>query len=309
MCVNGDKDTTYCIDKQGNIIYQIDEKLAINGTIYKKVINGHLLTNKGIYDMTGKLTNPEAVGATKFYDIAFAGGYILAEKVTADYSGTKKELGIMNMSFEWVVEPTKEIYTAAEASLSWLTVTNTQSYYVDGFIYFKESDCYLNVTTGAVVASINQKMPSEQWDYSTNGKYVDYNQNIMLDISHYTNIKLVVSAKFKNGKAPVFFRNVDAGIWFFTFVDEEGKFLFDPVQIKDMTNVGKASFDGQYLLVSNSSSENSIHCYNTQGELVGTYYNKTSVRSEIVDGIILISSGTMTSPKREYFNPDFTPLF
>ena len=310
VCVNGNENTTYCIDKKGNIIFQIDKDFAVSGTIYQKIENGHLSTTEGIYDMTGKLTRPEDVSASQFYDVAFSGGYILVEKVTADYSSTKKEIGVMNFAYEWVVEPSEEIYTAIEKDLSHLTAMNHQSYYYEGYIYFAYSDCYLNVTTGEILETIGQNAPSTEWTYSSKGKFGDIKGNVMLDLTVHDNIKLISGTKFVNGKAPVMFYNAEAKTWFFTLVDEEGNFQFEPVQVKDMSVVNKVIYDGRYVLVSDHSyAENRIQCYNAQGELVGTYYNQTSVRSDLNEGVILISSGANTNPKREYFNPDFTPLF
>lgn len=315
VCVNGDDDTTYCIDKEGNIIYQMDEKFSINGTISSTIVNGQLLNKiigaNAIYDMTGKATRPEDVGATKFYDIALEGGYILAEKVTADYASTKKEIGILNFDYEWVVEPSEEIYTAIEKDLSFLTAVNYGSYYHDGYIFFENSRCYLNIMTGEILNDIDHKTPSEHWtSYSTDGKYFDSDQNIMLDLSHHANVKLVFSPVFKNGKAPVFFHNVEAGAYFFTLVDETGNFQFDPVQVIGIPVVGYVSYDGQYLLISDRSySVNRVQCYNAHGELVGSYYNQKSFSAELSNGVILIKTGTLTSPQCDYYNPDFTPLF
>lgn len=312
VCVNGNVDTTYCIDKEGNIIYQMDEKFAINGMISSTIVNGHLLSTivgaDAIYDMTGKATLPEGVGATKFYRIALEGGYILAEKVTADYSSTKKEIGVLNFNYEWVVEPSEEIYAAIEKDLRSLEAVYYGSYYHNGYIYFEDSKCYLNIETGEISYDIGQKTPSEHWARSNNGKYFDYEANLMLDLSHHENIKLV--GKFQNGKAPIVFHNAEAGAWFFTLVDEEGDFQFDPVQIKDMSVVNDVSYDGQYVLISDHSyAERHIQCYNTLGELMGTYYNQTPFYSELNDGVILIESGSNTNPQRDYYNPDFTPLF
>lgn len=306
VCVNGNENTTYCIDKKGNIIFQIGKDFSVSGKIYQKIENGHLSTTKGIYDMTGKLTRPEDVGASQFYDVAFSGGYILVAKVTADYSSTKKEIGVMNFAYEWVVEPSEEIYTAIEKDLSHLTAMNHQSYYYEGYIYFAYSDCYLNVTTGEILETIGQNAPSAEWTYSSKGKFGDIKGNVMLDLTVHDNIKLIYGTKFVNGKAPVMFHNAEARMWFFTLVDEQGNFQFEPVQIPDMPTVGKVCFDGEYLLFADHYlSENHVQCYNAQGEQLGVYKDSYGFSSDLLDGVICIEGRNQCY----YYNPDFTPLF
>lgn len=77
--------------------------------------NGLMLFNGNIYDKSGKVTTPESLGVTSF--IKWDGTYLLAEKITSDYASTKKELGVLNKTLEWVLplaEAHDTIYAESE---------------------------------------------------------------------------------------------------------------------------------------------------------------------------------------------------
>ena len=104
--LKSEKNIAYVIDKSGKIIFsfELEEESAYRPyTVRNMAFQKGLLVYNGIcYDKTGRVILPESAGVTSFLEIA-DGEYIIAEKVVADYANAKKELGVMNMNFEWIV--------------------------------------------------------------------------------------------------------------------------------------------------------------------------------------------------------------
>lgn len=299
---------TYCIDKNGYIIFEFDEKQAVNGDIYCQFVNGLALVGENIYDKTGKVTTPESVGVTKFYNIAFADGYILAEKVTADYASTKKEFGVMDKNFQWVVALSEALYKELEedGGLSSLAVRNTDSVCVDGKLYFAESKKCLNLKAGTITEKVDS-FPSASW-VSDGYTYQDFNGKVMLDLDEYENATFW-SEKFVNGKTLITFHNSDANAYYFTLIDEKGNFAFEPVELKDMVP-GMMYFDGEVVLVCDSILNNEkLQTYDITGKVLGELNTEYS-SATLGDGVVKVVYGAInTSYDICYYNPDFTPLF
>lgn len=188
VCIDGDKEKTYCINQDGYIVFELDKKLVVNGKINEKFVNGFVKIENGLCDTKGKITYPEEVGATGFYDVALKGGYIIAEKVTSDYNSTKKEIGVMDTSFKWIVEPSEKIYKAIADSLLSSSALNTESYYHNDMVYYSENDCYLNLKTGEICVQEPFPLPSFAWKIYTDHTYRDGKENIMLDLNQHQNI-------------------------------------------------------------------------------------------------------------------------
>ncbi len=158
-----DNDTTYCINKDGYILFKLNEKMGAIGTIDCTFKNGLTLIQKyqeqHICDKNGKVTYPKDVGATKFYDIGFEGGYILAEVVESTFDSTVKKAGIMNTDFEWTVGPTEELYKYIN-KLN--LVSYTKDRYFNDIVYIGKAKVYLDLKTGKIVSyeEIASKIPS-----------------------------------------------------------------------------------------------------------------------------------------------------
>lgn len=307
VSINGDHSKTYCIDKTGTILFELDmaDRIMID-QIYDVFVNGYAFIGNGICDESGKVTLPEDVGATRFHDIALSGGYILAEKVSSSFNGSKKELGVMNTSFEWVVEPSEQLYEAVSDSLPHL-YRSESSYYIDGFIYFDKNHCYMNVRTGEILKTAPTSILNEKLKFDTIG-YKNIYRDTIIDLSEYST--LTAGTKFENGKAVIRFHNSDVGKEYFTVIDKDGNFAFEPVEIKlDMINW--VYVDDEYVLFKDQlfGSDVNLVCYNFKGEIVGEFNTLKFSSVDINDGIIVFRSRNYYSFETYYFNPDFSPLF
>lgn len=311
VCLDGNKEKAYCIDKQGHIVFELENKIqSAMGEIFVKFQNGYALIDGGICNTKGEITYPKDVGATEFIGVALNGGYIIATRITADYSSSKQEMGVMNTDFEWVLEPSESIYEELSENLWTSSTINTESFYADGMIYFDGCKKYLNVNTGEISNSINTRLPSNTWIYYTDKTFRNTNEEIMVNLGNLDNIESTGRNNYKNGKVPVIFFNQQVGKRFWTLVDENGNFLFDPVEMVNFTDFlwSWIKFDGEHTVFYNSSVKK-LSCFNGKGELSGELNIDNRPEGYIEDGVILIISGSMNSKKCQYYNTDFSPLF
>ena len=313
VCLDGNKENAYCIDKQGNIVFELENKIqSAFGEIVNKFENGYALIDGGICNTKGEITYPEDVGATEFFGIALKGGYIIATKVTADYSISKQEIGVMNTDFEWVVQPSETIYNEVCEDLWTTSSLNTQSFYADGVVYFDGCKKYLNVKTGEVSEKTDIKIPSENWIYYTDYTFRNGNEEVMVDLKHLDNISGTCNNSYKKNKVPVIFNNMQVGKLFWSLVDEKGELLFNPVETTDfftgLTDFSWVIFDGENT-VFYAKSMNKLSSFNSKGELSGEMSVEDLSAGYIENGIILLISGGMYSKKCHYYNADFSPLF
>ncbi len=313
VLMNNDREKIYCINKEGYIVFEVSgdfsNTYALESLIFK---GGYVLIMGNAYDTKGNCTTPESVGATKFYHTAFEGGYILAEKTTADYSSTKKELGVMGTDFKWIVEPSEALYQKLEGYLRSLEALNCEYYYYNDYICFGTQ--FLNLKTGTLTEKVDFEMPASTLIGYTDLTFRDKQENIVIDLSGLTNISWVLGCEYTNGKAPVLFNNTDAGTLYFTFVNEKGEFLFEPKKIESMSKVGKFCFDGENLLIVDSATgAKHIQSYNSSGEFLGELKPETlgyaSYSCDISDGVIYVEGGYNSSHTGYYFTTDLQPLF
>ncbi len=324
VCINGDEDRTYCINTEGYIVFEADEFFPYCSSY--KFVNGMALINGNIYDTAGKCTTPESVGATKFYNIAFEDGYILAEKVTADYSTTKKELGVMNKNFQWIVEPKETLYQAVESQLHAIIFPDVaDSYYYQDYVCFQDGSyspsfdnvsLYLNLKTGELTEEAPFETPAHGLFHHSKG-LCDYQGNIIIDLSKYENIHFPYGSEFVDGKRPVVFYNYEAEKCYFSFIDETGEFLFEPKELENVATYSqpKFRFDGETLLiVDDFRSPNIVQSYDIQGNMIAQLETKNLSYHfsdcEINDGIICVSdTAGIRRNGGYYYTTDFQPLF
>lgn len=320
-------DTVYCINKEGYIVFEVDQRLIRNDTynsMSAMFVNGLVLLDDAFCDTAGNFTYPEDVGATMFCDIALEDGYIIAERVETTYDSSKKEMGVMNTDFEWIVEPTEEIYNA----FGGIKQIEKQEYSFPldpsgSIVYYSDHLClsgttFLNLKTGEISDSISIPMPSDKWEptqpFYRDGpcEYVDYIDNVVLELS-YDNI---ISPKpFVDGKALIGFENEDT--YFFALIDEHGEMLFAPVRTEYYPGYHRmyAFFDGNYIVLEDKDG-GVFYCYDSTGKLLGSLDTYTidpsrSFSASIHDGVIMIRSILRYADTAicYYYTPEFEPLF
>lgn len=313
-------DKIYCIDEKGEIVFEADSTLLPTSFGYRNeyFINGLICFPSAIYDTKGNLTIPEDLGVDVFHSAPMPAGYILAGKLTESYSSTKYEIGILDLDLKWVVKPTEDIfedleepYDRMENNLS----ISTHNKYFDHYLYFNSLEKIIDLKSGEVVdiEDFDKELPSAAWYYSSSGFRNPVTKDKEIDLSDYDNLSGV--GNFVNGKAPITFYNYDTESAYFTFIDEKGKFLFEPIKFvgSDLRIEAPASFfckfDGDYLLIHSYSGHNAW-CYDTSGNLKGSFACDTGGSFEICEGIIRVFyPSAYGNDETKYYSADFSPLF
>ena len=307
------KKTIYCIDKQGYIVFETTVEKTASLTAF---CNGYATINGKIYDHTGKSIAPEDVGATNFYldnDIVKY-GYILATKITSDFNGSKKELGIFDKNFNWVVSPSEELYQGLFNGAGTLYSVA----FSNNYLYLPLYESYLNILTGEILETEPEDFVSTQSDiatkyfsYVSDGTYIDKNNNIVIDLREYDTLEYGWS--FVNGKAVILFKNTISTYnykYYYTIIDKDGVFAFDPVEI-DIDYVATIKFDGEYVIFQDqmiTSYTTNYACYDSAGKFKGktTFSRQISIQEGVINAYEINLYG---SDRTYYYNPDFTPLF
>ncbi len=291
LAIISDGQKTYCINKNGGIVFQLDYIYNPNSNGYyeKGYQNGLVKIGDNLYDKTGKETKPTDVGVTKFYDYALSGGYIVAEKQETTYNSNKNFLGIMNTKFEWIIPLNEELYQAAIS----LTRPTMYAYAVNGYIIDENSGYIFDVSASKMYSFEDAPMDvgvygwglnDSRWgEGSPEGKWID-------------------------GKHLVKFYNDSVAKYFFTLIDDTGKFLFEPVELT-LQNEGWGfywEYDGKHIVASAiaTSNEKNIFVYDILSN--SAKVSKNTIKNEIIynDGVIVNYGSTV-----KYYDADLNPLF
>ena len=314
--VDGVEGKTFCIDKDGYIVFTLDMTLP-------HVFLGEIITcfNKGfacvhadsdnyIVDTKGTVTRPADVGATVFYGEALGEGYILATKEEVTFNSSKKMLGVMDTAFNWVVEPTEELYASVcEGTVigSWYN----SDYFScrEGYLrYTTESNdvLYLELATGEISSNPELKDFVYEEEFigdAIRNKHGDTVCNYEVD---YNTLTAVVTFYNENKI-------------FMTVLDKELNFLYDPVVVVDQTYSSFLDivYDGEYVLleVRDSSNKKILKTFDAQGNALGTLNPKSlgenvAYSHRFMDGVLWLQ-GAYNGYIRSmgYYGADLNPLF
>ncbi|MBE6587514.1 MAG: hypothetical protein E7647_03765 [Ruminococcaceae bacterium] len=324
--ISGEEGKTYCIDKKGNVVFELNIDLSTNSDIFSVFNNGLAYVNEGFCDKTGKVTTPADVGATGFYYTAtLSAGYIIAEVVTSDYSSTSKKLGVLNTEFEWTVEPSEEIYKSLADENGYLglyNVLNTSDFTVGDIYYNVEVKKGLNLKTGEVINERSEigAPESSLWIAGSNsfqytGYYISDDRSDLsaatLAVDLTKNGVVCSASSFVDGRAAIVYHNADANKYYVTMIDEAGEHLFEPVE----TKYSFVRTDGEYILVTDESlgSGDRGEVFNSKGEKTGeidvSLDSNYSYNFDLCDGVILVSAGRNSTAKVYYLDAECKDLF
>lgn len=314
VCLDGNKEKTYCINKKGEIIFEINKKMCVNGDIYCSFKNGFAKIEDAICDKKGRITNPQDVGVSAFSLLGIEDGYIIAEINNSSYDATERKIGVMDTSFNWKIKPSAEICKQVEYLPTNLAL-NTKTYYKNDIVYFDDFDVYFNLKTGAVSKTSDMILPSEKWLVYTGGShgYWDYKEKEILDLSKkYNNI--VHCSEFNYGYAVVEFKNNESNEYFFTLIDEKGKFQFDPISCGKEILSTYTDFDGKNILIGYGGGmlPDNVWCYNKSGKKLCDIKRPSEdmvYSYSLSDGVIRACGGANYSHKCYYYLPNGKKLF
>lgn len=294
----------YIIDKKGNILYEFD--LHGKNIMGLFEVGQFFLVNRegkiGLINWDGELVWDEDMGVSAFYTNAAEDGYILAEQVIETFDSTTHKLGVLDNNFNWIMEPTEEMYEKAPLSRYKYT---RDYYYHKGYLYITEYDNCLNILTGEVVKyrDVGFEHPSESWTVMGD-TLVDPSMDVKIDLSQYTN--MYGFGRFEGGLTHISFRNRQTGTYFFTLVKEDGTFAFDPVEVGE--GIPSISRDSSVIVMTTGTF---IKSFDATGKLLGEIdieeaFNLRYLSTDVGDGVVKIA---IKFDEIVYYTPELTPLW
>lgn len=257
-------DKTNCIDKNGNIIFSIEN---ISGSDNSGFHNGWAMlkeydTESGkskyiLCDKLGNIKTAEELGGNSFIfnQEAFEDGYILVKKTTTNYQGSIDELAVFNAELEKNVDFSEEMYE--RYNQDW-------RFYYKGFLYDYDLNC-LNLQTGAVgflgddlFFNVTLDNKSDLWD-SNDDFYYDFRDLNKIPILYKDDN--AYSYAFVDGYAGVIFSVKDSQVGernYFTIMDENGDYCFEPIETFGLINrhYSRTNKNGVFVVYSTNISDN-----------------------------------------------------
>lgn len=303
LAIISDGEKTYCIDTNGYIVFETDAPSS--GSIYSKGYqNGLAMIDGNLYDKNGHVTTPEDVGVTTFYDFALSEGYIVAVKEEATYNSFKISLGILNTHFEWVTPLNEKLYASTKKLLESPTSTYTVGDYIinenNNIIYeIKTTKCYSFDSPPADLKEYG-------WTFS-NGSFMQGSDTV------FTTDAINAPAHWVNGKHVLIFYNKSAKKYYFTLVDTNGAFAFEPVELPALSDLEYGSYgayDGHYIVVTESAFTNSG--WDSRVAIYDTHTDSLRVSDNIFNGHIIYYGGVIVVKHDgviQYYDLNFNPLF
>lgn len=293
----------YFINKKGEIVIDLSEEPLMHQGLF---VNGLSVMNDDgtLCNKNGKIIQPQDVGAVKLYGDALAGGYILAEQQEDSYTGTIHKIGVMDLNFNWLIEPSEENYRLLTERKGKIPSLNDYgNFYYKDYLWIRASKQYLNLKTFTFSDTWEYDMDPETWlamghCYYARNTYDLGKGTVVLELNTPTAEEC---SSFVHGKAAVLFYNKEAYQTYFTMIDTKGKFAFEPVEICNNEHVDTANiyYDGNYVIFVGRAN---WYIYNVDGSLAG------SLPAPYDDSYPKIGEGIIVSGNK-YYNMDGTPLF
>lgn len=313
--------TLYCINKNGEILFTVDNTNISSPLPFHNGLSvvPFIIDEKVVYcicDENGNITKPSDIGATEFliksdYEEGnthnlFEDGYIFAKKIEATFSGSSVTAALLDSSLEIIAGYTEEVLDLYEEYI--------HSYYYNGYLYNINDYKVFDVKAGkeiedvsSFISSFKPKYASDMWEYNWEScVYYDSLAStftVTLDLSEYSET-ISQMYLFENGKAPLVFESAD--IAFFTVINEDGSFCFDPVELSGNSGCTVKAYNDKYLVVSGGNGY-MLETFDLNGKIAEAKIDVTGLVPSIKlhDDVIHISSTDMDC----YYSLELEPLF
>lgn len=312
--------TLYCINKRGEILFTVTNTFLNSPSPFYNGLSvvPMMIDGESVYcicDEKGHITKPSDVGATEFlimsdYEVGnshnlFEDGYIFAKKTEATFSGSSVTAAILNSSLEIVAGYTEEILALYEDYIN--------SYYYNGYLYNGQKVLDIKAAkeiddVSAFLSSFKPNHASDMWEYDWHS-FVYYDilastHTVTLDLSKYSET-ISQMYLFENGKAPLVFES--AGKAFFTVINEDGSFCFEPVELSGHSGCAVKSYNGKYLIISTTGNKYLLETFDVNGKIAEAEIKIEGLSPSVkfCDDVVHIRSTDMDC----YYSIELEPLF
>lgn len=325
----------YCIDKTGKIVFTLEGYGVTCGfhngyaLLQDTANNRHVLCDK-----QGNITTFDEFGGGSFmdkdyYTEMFADGYILLKKTETSFTGSTDYIAVLTYkNGKW--EKTTDFSDQLGSDYDKVGGKNGTQYY-NGYLYMSTLDRYFDLKAGVICEGMKDlyadmvlKNKSDFWEKNSD-TYDDYiydsrkawltddwfpENEPIIDLKQYSETLSLVTG-YKDGTCIVTFCSGSKN--YLTFMDEEGNFLFEPVEAT--TYFGSYPSPRFYqengtVTVVSGYNQTIIETFNTSGKIAEMAISG-SYSIYVSDGVIVIST-YVEELKDTYFTfytLDMQPLF
>lgn len=278
--VNGDEKNLYGIDKNGNLLYTLEN----HSTLYENMqfTNGLLYIYNwekdtiSLIDDTGKITTAEELGGTQFVSFndpvygrdywidMFEDGYIIVNKVITTFQGTTYESAVFDKNLNVVVDYSEELYPVIYDSYADSTYEGQM--YIMGHLFWEKykngnSTCYaLNLQTNEIKEYNDAELENffnSLADTMGVGDFLKYgfveeknfdsqitDLSEVIGLSQYSTIDRVI---YINEHLFLAIFSEGYGDVFFTITNELGDFKFEPIKYSSYNFSGEGTGQGSQI--------------------------------------------------------------
>ncbi len=277
--INDDISKSYCIDKEGKILFTLDIKVGLeNLGFYNGIaIFGGSAESVWICDKEGKITKPEDLGGDTILiepslqshasNEFFKSGYFFVKKTTTTFSDSKDEAAIYNHKLEKLHDFSEELYRIYEEFL----VSACYGGYLYEYNGYDEPTVFDPISGKKVtdfskfLKDLKLKNPSDMWYWEGDGVYdmLGSSETPVIDMSKYSETLYYID-DFKDGMAGVTFESADK--FFFTIMKEDGSFCFEPVELSGSSPNVKYS-NGKFMVTTSKIYDYIFETFDAKGKI------------------------------------------
>lgn len=313
---------SYFIDRTGNVKIALSSNPVFDAEAEQaqaRFYNGLFFMTDHLINTTGESITAEDLGGTALHttDIDYElleGGYIVVDKVTSDFAGATYESAIYNTDLEQVQPYSSTLYTLFHPDIT----TGYKLQYYNGYVYYNNYMVWKTYAIATNTFAEHDVLPSDLeklWYNCGVGEiYGLYKgDKLILDLSGYDTLEYVECV---GDLGMATFQNKE-GQGYFTIIDTEGNFKFEPIHYKSNYE-DSCEFNGSVLLVKTflGQQEGGTQAYQFKtfditgtelGCITETTTGANQLRIHFGEDTIVIKNGSTGSVC--YYNTNLAPLF
>lgn len=320
-------DRSYFIDREGNLEIALSTNPMFNADtaedeqaqarFYNDLffMTDHLINTKG-ESITAEDLGGTALHTTNIDYELLEGGYIVVDKVALNFAQTTYESAIYNTELEQIQPYSSTLYTLFHPDIT----TGYKLQYYNGCVYYNNYEVWKTYAIATNTFAEYDVLPSDFDRLCYNAGVGEITglykgDDLILDLSEQ---KTLQNVECVGDQGLATFRN-EEGQGYFTIIDTNGNFKFEPILFSSMQNYGDScQFNGNVILVKTflGQQEDGTQAYQFKtfditgtelGCLSETTTGANQLRIHFGEDTIVIRNNSKGSVC--YYNTSLTPLF
>ena len=269
----------YCIDKKGKILFEINSAEPTSDFLNGKAT----LNNNTVIDKKGKVISSADDG---LYDEIISntiGDGVFVKQDIDEFDEKATKIGLLNVkNNEWIIEPTEEITGVDDIDLDNVNFKYKEDYEKQGDnLHLLEG---VNVENRWYNCETNTIISRSEYDDiidKQNGK--DINTNDLEGAENYSEVQL---SNFDNGYCFVLFKGFDDDSDWYTVMNSEGEYMFEPRKAEHGLSMPTISC-GVFLI--DLYGQETLQCMDINGNILVDNVPANISESKFKDDVLYIA--------------------